>query len=133
MPTASRGDRVAVLIAPDVWRDEVERLDARSAARVAAEREREALDSDGVTRALLAACDEDGPDRTQLRGLLKAYVPLREAPPSQRPYGFVFRPARDKEQLVVVLLAFGERHPSPGTRSVYERAHKRVHGRYPDQ
>jgi hypothetical protein len=45
----------------------------------------------------------------------------------------VFRPARDKEQLVVVLLAFGERHPSPGTRSVYERAHKRVHGRYPDQ
>ena len=27
----------------------------------------------------------------------------------------------------------GERHPRRGTRSVYERAHKRLHGRYPDQ
>jgi hypothetical protein len=31
------------------------------------------------------------------------------------------------------LLAFGERHPPSGARSVYERAHKRLHGRYPDQ
>jgi hypothetical protein len=31
------------------------------------------------------------------------------------------------------LLAFGEGHPRPGSRSVYERAHKRLHGRYPDQ
>jgi len=29
------------------------------------------------------------------------------------------------------LIAFGERHPADGrTRSVYERAHKRLHGRY---
>lgn len=28
--------------------------------------------------------------------------------------------------------AFGERHPdNPNTRSVYERAHKRLHGHYP--
>jgi len=31
------------------------------------------------------------------------------------------------------MLAFGERHPEPGSRSVYERAHKRLHGRYPDE
>ena len=47
--------------------------------------------------------------------------------------GFVFRPGRGNGQTVVELLAFGERHPPPGTRTVYERAHKRLHGRYPDQ
>jgi hypothetical protein len=34
---------------------------------------------------------------------------------------------------LLVFVAFGERHPKPGTRTVYERAHKRLHGRYPDQ
>jgi hypothetical protein len=30
------------------------------------------------------------------------------------------------------LIAFGERHPTnERTRNVYERAHKRLHGRYP--
>jgi len=57
-------------------------------------------------------------------------VPLRDTPPSQRPYGFVFIPTREG---VLALVAFGERHPRPGTRSVYERAHKRLHGRYPGQ
>jgi hypothetical protein len=44
------------------------------------------------------------------------YVPLREAPPSERPFGFVFRPGRDAGRLVVVLLAFGEaiRHQARG-------------------
>jgi hypothetical protein len=32
-----------------------------------------------------------------------------------------------------MFVAFGERHPQPGTRSVYERAHKQLHGRYPDE
>lgn len=30
------------------------------------------------------------------------------------------------------MIAFGERHPTnPRSRSVYERAHKRLHGHYP--
>jgi hypothetical protein len=71
---------------------------------------------------------------TRLAGLLKAYVPIRDDPPSARPYGFVFAPAVDADGGVYVeLLAFGERHPRPRARSVYERAHKRLHGRYPDQ
>jgi hypothetical protein len=60
-------------------------------------------------------------------------VPL-EAEPSQAPYAFVFairtQPASGRVGLW--LLAFGERHPVAG-RSVYERAHKRLHGRYPEQ
>jgi hypothetical protein len=134
VPIPSRAaDRVAVLIDPAVWREEVERLDARSGARIAAERERRRLETDGVSRRLLERCDEDGPDGSRLGGMVKAYVPLREAPPSERPFGFVFRPGRDKGRLVLGLLAFGERHPPPGRRSVYERAHKRLHGRIPDE
>jgi len=37
------------------------------------------------------------------------------------------------QQGALALVAFGDRHPAPGTRSVYERAHKRLHGRYQDQ
>ena len=134
MPPPSRGARrVAVVIDPRVWREEVERLNARSPARIAAERERRKLESDGIDRALLERCADEGLDRTRLAGLVKAYVPLREGPASERPFGFVFRPGRGNGQTVVELLAFGERHPPPGTRTVYERAHKRLHGRYPDQ
>jgi hypothetical protein len=65
--------------------------------------------------------------------LVKVYVPITIAPPSERPFGFVLVPgvARDG-RLQLTLLAFGERHPRRGSRSVYERAHKRRHGRYPD-
>jgi hypothetical protein len=133
LPKGTRDERVAVLIDPEIWREEVERLDPRSSARVAAERERRKLELEGVSRAVLERCDEHGSDGTRLRGLVKAYVPLREGAASQRPFGFVFRPGRDQSRLVLGLLAFGERHPRPGTRSVYERAHKRVHGRYQDQ
>ena len=61
---------------------------------------------------------------------MKVYVPIRDAPPWERPSGFVLIPTREG---VVALVAFGERHPAAGTRSVYERAHKRLHRRYPDQ
>jgi hypothetical protein len=68
-----------------------------------------------------------------LTGLVKAYVPISRSAASQRPFGFVFSPGRDHHGAYLAFVAFGERHPRPGTRSVYERAHKRLHGRYPDQ
>jgi hypothetical protein len=74
-----------------------------------------------------------GSDGTRLGGLVKAYVPLRDGPALERPFGLVFRPGRRNEALVLDLLAFGERHPRQGTRSVYERGTKRLHGRSPDQ
>jgi hypothetical protein len=130
----SRGDaRVAVRIISEAWHAEVERYDVRSPARRAAERERRRLEEDGVSVAQLQPCAEDGPDHTRLAGLLKVYVPISEAPPSRRPFGFVFSAGRDQRGTYLALVAFGERHPPRGTRSVYERAHKRLHGRYPDQ
>jgi hypothetical protein len=50
-----------------------------------------------------------------------------------RPYGFVFQLVKTADNtLIWNFIAFGERHPdNPITRTVYERAHKRLHGRYP--
>lgn len=131
MPTPGR-DRgwVAVRIDPDVWREEVERLTVGSPARVAAERERRRLRQQGVELTQLQRCAEIGDDRTRLSGLLKVYVPIGEAPPSERPFAMIFSPEPGP---CVALVAYGERHTPAGTRSVYERAHKRLHGRYPDQ
>ena len=131
MPTPGRDRaRVAVRIDPDVWREEVERLDPGSRGRVAAERERPRLVGDGVDLTQLQRGAEVAEDRTRLPGLLKVYVPIGDGPPSERPFGMVFSPEPGPR---LALVAFGERHPRTGTRTVYERAHKRLHGRYPGQ
>lgn len=83
--------------------------------------------------AALERCAEEGPDRTRLGGLVKVYVPISKAPASERPFGFVFSPGSSEQGPYLALVAFGERHPRAEFRSVYERAHKRLHGRYPDQ
>jgi len=130
MPTARGPARVAVKIDPDVWREKSsdwtrDRPPAsRRSASGASSRKR------GVALAQLQRCDDVGEDQTRLPGLVKVYVPITEAAPSERPYGMVFSPEPGP---LLVFVAFGERHPRPGTRSVYERAHKRLHGRYPDQ
>jgi hypothetical protein len=134
VPTSGRGARrVAVLITQRVWRAEVERFDSRSPARLAAERERPRLESNGLALADLRRCEAEAADGTRLVGLVKVYVPIGDAPPSERPYAFVLSPAHGEPIPALALVAFGERHPRRGVRSVYERAHKRLHGRYPDQ
>ena len=128
---AARG--VSVHVGPLVWREEVERYGQRSPARAAAERERRRLEDGRVALGDVQRCADDGADRTRLAGLLKVYVPISAGPASERPFGFVLSPGRDEHGLYLTLVAFGERHPRQGVRSVYERAHKRLHGRYPDQ
>ena len=80
-------------------------------------------------------CEADGPGGTRLASCVKVYVPLGREP-SAAPYGFVFELVAGRglePAFALELLAYGERHPAIGTRNVYERAHKRLHGRYPDQ
>jgi hypothetical protein len=60
--------RIAVRISHDVWLEEVERLRAGSPARVAAERERARLESEGVELGQLRACKDEAEDRTRLEG-----------------------------------------------------------------
>jgi hypothetical protein len=132
VPTSGRR-RLGVRISQDVWVNEVERLSARSQARVAAERERPRLERDGVELTQLLARSDLGADGTRLRGLYKVYVPISAAPPSARPFAFVFSVAERDGAVYLRLVSFGARHPPRGTRAVYQRAHKRLHGRYPDQ
>jgi hypothetical protein len=123
-----------VRVDPTVWAEEVGRFAAGSPGRVAAERERRGLERDGIALTSLLVCEREGAGRTRLAGLVKTYVPIGDRPASERPFGFVFSPDRDPQGPYLELVAFGERHPDlVATRSVYERAHKRLHGRYPDR
>jgi hypothetical protein len=123
-----------VRIDPTVWDEEVGRFAEGSPGQGAAERERPGLERDGIALSRLLPCDAEGAEGTRLAGLVKTYVPIGDRPASERPFGFVFSPEQGPHDPYLELVAFGERHPErSATRSVYERAHKRLHGRYPDQ
>jgi hypothetical protein len=125
---------VSIRFDQEEWLEEVERLDERSPSRIHAERARREVAS-GKATLDLKRCEADGEGATVLPGCSKLYVPLGKQGASEAPFGFVFQLAQDPDgSLVWNFIAFGERHPdNPATRTVYERAHKRLHGRYPDQ
>jgi hypothetical protein len=114
------------------WSEEVERYDRRSSARAQAQSARKTIEA-STTKLDWKRCKADGPDATRLPGCRKLYVPLSRAGASEAPYGFVFQLIRKPDDsLAWNMIAFGERHPADKrTRDVYERAHKRLHGRYP--
>ncbi len=134
MPDIPTGGRpsVPVEFGSLEWREEVERYDPRSPARIQAQSARKTIEAKS-TKLGWMRCKADGPGRTKLPGCLKLYVPLGKEGSSQAPYGFVFQLTRmPDDSLAWNLIAFGERHPTnERTRNVYERAHKRLHGRYP--
>ena len=124
------GDRLA--FDDDICAEEVDRFDAGSRAHTAATIARRKIERPGG-QVVVRACDAEGSDGTRLSGCAKVYVAL-DVEPSGAPFGFVFALRTDPDGTVRLrMLAFGERHPAPGSRSVYERAHKRLHGRYPDE
>jgi hypothetical protein len=114
------------------WREEVERYDRRSPARTQAQSARKRIEV-GTSKLNWKRCKRDGPGATKLPGCRKLYVPLDKDSTSEAPYGFVFQLIQKPDHsLAWNMIAFGERHPaSERSRNVYERAHKRLHGRYP--
>jgi hypothetical protein len=114
------------------WREEVERYDRRSPARAQAQSARKTIEA-GTAKLDWKRCKAEGPGGTKLPGCRKLYVPLGKQGASQAPYGFVFQLIqKPDDSLAWNMIAFGERHPADErTRNVYERAHKRLHGRYP--
>ena len=124
---------VSIEFREPVWDEEVRRLEERSPARLQAERARKEIEAGG-TELDWRRCESEGADRTSLPGCRKLYVPLRQEGASSAPYGFVFRLTQNEgDRLSWNMIAFGERHPdNPATRTVYQRAHKRLHGRYPE-
>ena len=115
----------------DVRAEEVGRFTANGPSYASARTAR--IERPGAQIAV-RSCEGDGIDGSLLRGCAKVYVPL-DPEPSRAPYGFVFaiRAQVRGGRVMLLLIAYGERHPASGTRSVYERAHRRLHGRYPDQ
>lgn len=114
------------------WEEEVERFDRRASARLQAERARREIEA-GRTSLDWLRCKLEGSDKTNLPGCRKLYVPLDAEGATAAPLGFVFRlTANPDGSLAWVMIAFGERHPgNPNSPSVYKRAHKRLHGRFP--
>jgi hypothetical protein len=128
---ARSGVAVRVEIDEEVWAEEVERLRPDAPARRQAERARKEIEADRVGLPW-KPCQAEGPGGTSLARCVKLYVPVDQEGASAAPYGFVFRLSRVDGGLALRMVAFGERHPTnPRTRSVYERAHRRLNGRYP--
>ena len=129
---ASAARRLAVRFDETVWREAVrgfsrEPLQIATSARLTAERH-------GIELAEVLPCEATGRDGTQLAGCAKLYLPPGDAPPSERPFAFVLQLTREQDgTLVWTFVAFGHRHPKPGVRSVYERAHRQLHGRFPER
>jgi hypothetical protein len=123
---------VAIEFGAVEWREEVERYEPRSPARAQAQSARKTIEA-GTTKLDWKRCKAEGPGGTELPGSRKLYVPLSRQSASQAPYGFVFQLIqKPDDSLAWNMIAFGERHPADErTRNVYERAHKRLHGRYP--
>lgn len=123
----------SIYFGPEEWTEEVERFAPNSPARLQAQRARREMEAGHGRFAWRRCRSENAPDGTSLLGCVKLYVPLGRQGSSEAPYGFVFRLQQESDGgLSLNLVAFGERHPdNPRTRTVYERAHKRLHGRYP--
>jgi hypothetical protein len=130
LPTNGGGRRIPVRFHERVWREAIRGFSGR-AIDIATSARRD-IEENKVELATLRPCEPLGPDRTELGGCAKLYLPRGDAPPSERPFAFVFQLARTRGGApVLVFLAFGPRHPRPGVRSVYERAHRQLHGRFP--
>jgi hypothetical protein len=84
---------------------------------------RKEFEGEGVPVTSLLACDEEGPDGTELRHCVK----LRLPPPNGK-FGMVFRIEQQKGRSVLVFAAFGSHHHPANSNAptVYEIAHRRL-------
>lgn len=120
-----------IIFGSSEWAEEVERYAPNASARLRAESARREIEAGGA-RLAWRPCEAEGSHGTRLPGCRKLYVPLGQEGASAAPYGLVFQLAKSDRGLAWNFIAFGERHPeNPSTRTVYERAHKRLNGRYP--
>lgn len=125
MPTAPRPGYAPVGFDERRWDQDLQRCTPE--ARTAARAWRTAVERDGLLVASLLACRDDARDATSLAACAKTYVPAPAGP-----WGAVLAlelPAGEQRAALLVI-AFGLRHPPPSSRraSVYELAHRRLHG-----
>lgn len=130
MSGGARKRRLAVRFDEAVWRDAIRGFSGGSLEVATSSRAK--TEQRGVALAELRPCEASGSDGTRLAGCAKLYLPFTEAPASERPFAFILQLAWEADaERVWVFVAFGHRHPGEGVRSVYERAHRQLHGRFP--
>lgn len=130
MSGSGRERRLPVRFDVAIWREAVRGFSGRSLEIATSARTK--TEQRGVALAELLPCEASGPDGTRLAGCAKLYLPFGAGPASERPFAFILQLARGADgELVWVFVAFGPRHPGEGVRSVYERAHRQLHGRFP--
>jgi hypothetical protein len=123
VPTPARRARARVEFDELAWNEDL--AGASDTAREIARQARARLERDGQPINDLLPCQAEGPQGTSLPACVKAYQP-----PPDGPWGIVYRIARrPAEPTFLAAIAFGQRHPTAGTRqpSVYARAHRRLH------
>lgn len=111
----------------DAWEEDLAR--ATAAGREAAEVAQTEYDRQGVPIAQLRRIAEHGHDRTVLPACAKVYLP----PPAGR-FGMIFMLKVEPDgRPVLTFLAFGVRHHPRGSQrpTVYQLAHRRIHGELP--
>lgn len=115
--------RFPARFAPDYWDEDLAR--STPAGRTAARRARSDYEPDGIPRAHLRPCDEEGRDGTNLPQCFKVYLPR----PDGR-FGMVLTIDSSADELTLLFLAFGVRHHPEGSHAptVYEIADQRLNG-----
>lgn len=119
--TDKRRGRAPALFDDAAFAEDLRRAsDAGEEVALAARRE---FEEEGIPVGSLLACDEEGPDGTELRHCMK----LRLPPPNGK-FGMVFRIEKQKGRSVLVFAAFGARHHPADSNAltVYEIAHRRL-------
>jgi hypothetical protein len=124
MPASRRPGCAPVVFDDHLWWQDLARTSARG--RTVAMATRHEYEHKGCPVAALRRCEDPGPDGTRLAACVKVYLP----PPAGL-FGMVFRIARGDGRTKLALLAFGVRHPPRHSHapSVYQLAHRRLHGR----
>lgn len=111
----------------DAWEEDL--ASTTPSGREAAAAARRDYERNGVPIAQLRRVAEHGHDRTVLPDCMKVYVP----PPNGR-FGMIFTLKFQPDgRPVLMFLAFGVRHHPRDSRrpTVYQLAHRRLHGRAP--
>jgi len=112
-----------------LFRADVARTSERGRAALISARSR--FEQDGVSAVERRACSADHPSGTRLPGCVKVYIPSLDGP-----WRMIFQVARLGDgRLGLEYLAAGVAHlpHRARARDVYELAHFRLHGRWPDR
>lgn len=124
MPNSRRTVTFRVRFNDALFADDV--AHARAEGQQIAREARRQLERDGAPADLLARCGGEHRDGTDLSGMVKLYLPM----PYGDDWGLVLQGASDAAGPHLLVVAFGQRHPSRRP-SVYDIAHHRRHGNWP--